>query len=268
MSDSAAVDWLPDGRLDVSRALAQARFATGLDRSIPPPPPPPLPRINVRWVDGLDADRRRGLEARFGLDAEEGESPTWSYALADASRENITALVQHPDVADTHYIDRAEMTLAAGAFRAPEPPRYRAPSLERVPRRYTLALTVTGVPAGDLRLEDIDLVFVNTVTGQEVEARRVASHDVGDAPSRDGPLALPPAPAVVTWLAAHSHLDIRRLPPANCRCAVARIAFPNISSYHAATTYVSSPAPTSSLVPASCCSCGAASSSVDPRTGR
>ena len=82
-SDSAAVDWLTDGRLDVSRPLADARFATGLDSSIPPASLP-LPRINVRWVDGLDADRRRGLEARFGLDAEEGESSTWSYGLADA----------------------------------------------------------------------------------------------------------------------------------------------------------------------------------------
>ena len=214
MSDSAAVDWLPDGRLDVSRALADARFATGLDRSIPPPPPPPPPRINVRWVDGLDADRRRGLEARFGLDAEEGESSTWSYGLADASHENITALVQHPDVEDTHYIDRVEMTLEAGAFRVADPrPRYRAPSLERVPRLYTLALTVAGVAADDLRPEDIDLVFVNTVTGQEVEARRVASHDVGDAPSREGPPALPPAPVVEAWLADHPHLVIRQTAP-------------------------------------------------------
>ena len=64
-SASVAVDWLADGRLDVSRALAQARFATGLDTSIPPAPPappPPPPKINVRWADGLDADRRRGLE--------------------------------------------------------------------------------------------------------------------------------------------------------------------------------------------------------------
>ena len=208
-SASAAVDWLANGRLDVSRALAQARFATGLDRSIPPPPPPPPPRINVRWVDGLDADRRRGLEARFGLDAEDGESSTWSYGLADASHENITAVVQHPDVEDTNYIDRVEMTLEAGAFRVAEP-RYRAPSQERVPRLYTLALTVTGVAADDLRPEDIDLVFVNAVTGQEVEARRVASHDVGDVPSRDGPAALPSAPAVEAWLAAHPHLDIRQ----------------------------------------------------------
>ena len=213
MSESVAVDWLADGRLDVSRVLAQAWFATGLDRSIPPPPPPPPPRINVRWVDGLDADRRRGLEARFGLDAGTEMVPsTWRYALVDASRANIVAIVQHPDVADTNYIDRAEMTLAAGAFRA-EPTRYPAPSLERVPRLYTLALSFTGVAAEDLRPEDIDLVFVNTVTGQEIESRRVASHDVGDAPSRDGPPALPPAPVVEAWLADHPHLDIRQTAP-------------------------------------------------------
>ena len=60
---------------------------------------------------------------------------------------------------------------------------------------------------------DIDLVFVNTVTGQEVEARRVASHDVGDAPSRDGPPALPPAPVVQAWLADHPHLNVRQTDP-------------------------------------------------------
>ena len=218
-TESVAVDWLADGRLDVSRALADARFATGLDRSIPPVPPSP-PRINVRWVVGLDADRRRALEERFGLDAEnEVELSTWSYALADESRANITALVQHPDVEDTNYIDRAEMTLEAGAFRwfLPEQQRYRAPSLERVPRLYTLLLTVSGVPADDLRPEQIDLVFTNTVTGQEVEARRVTSHDVGDARSQATPTALPPAPAVEAWLAAHPHLDIRQTTPDELR---------------------------------------------------
>ena len=219
-SASVAVDWLPDGRIDVSRALARARFATGLDTSLPPalpPPPPPPPRINVRWVAGQDADRRRGLEQRFGLDAGNEEAPaTWSYALADASRENIIALVQHPDVEDTHRINRVEMTLAADAFREEVPP-YQPPSLERVPRLYVLALTVTGVPADDLRPEDIDLVFVNTVTDQEVEARRVASHDAGDAPSGDRPTALPPAPAVEAWLAAHPHLDIRQTAPGELR---------------------------------------------------
>ena len=169
MSESVAVDWLTDGQLDVSRALAQARFATGLDTSIPPAPPappPPPPKINARWAEGLDAGRRRGLEERFGLDAGNEVAPsTWSYALADESRENIIALVRHPDVEDTHNIDRAQMTLATDAFSA-EGSGYQAPSLERVPRLHTLALTFSGVAADDLRLENIDIVFVNTVTGQ------------------------------------------------------------------------------------------------------
>ena len=211
-TESVVVDWLADGRLDVSRALAAARFATGVDTSRAPPSPP----INVRWVAGLEADRRRGLEERFGLDAgNEIESTTWRYALVDSSPANISALVRHPDVIDTHGINRAQMTLTAGAF--PEGPRYQAPSLERVPRLYALILAFTGVAADDLRPEDIDLAFVNTVTGQEVTARRVASHDVDDAPSRDGPAALPPAPAVEAWLAAHPHLEIHQTDPGELR---------------------------------------------------
>ena len=197
-SDSVVVDWLSDGRLDVSRALAEARFSTGLDRSTPQS----VPEINVRWVPGLDKDRRRALEETFGLEPRNEVAPTtWSYALTDVSRENIATLVQHPDVEDTHGIDRAEALLVE---------RYQAPSLERVPRLYTLALTFTGVAAGDLHPEDIELVFVNTVTGREVEARRVASHDVGDTPSWQRPTALPSTPAVQAWLGANSHLDIRQ----------------------------------------------------------
>ena len=204
-SDSAPVDWLGDGRLDVSRALAQARFATGIDNSnLPVQPPAPL-KINVRWIPGLGADRRRVLEERFRLVPREEVAPTtWQYDLTDVSNENIIALVQHPDVEDTHGIERADAALVA---------RHQAPSLERLPRLYALALTFTGVAAGDLRPEDIDLVFVNTVTGQEVVARRVASHDVGDTPSRDRPAALPPVPEVETWLAAHAHLDIHHTGP-------------------------------------------------------
>ena len=214
-SDSAAVDWLGDGRFDVSRALAQARFATGLDRSILPVPPPPPPKINVRWLAGIDADRRRVLEERFRLVPQEEVAPTtWQYALTDVSRANISALVQHPDVEDTNNIDRAEMTLAADVL---EGPRYLAPSLERAPRLYTLALTFTGVAAADLRPDDIDLVFVNTVTGREVEARRVAAHDVGDTSFLDRVSALPPAPGVEAWLAAHPNLDIHHTAPGELR---------------------------------------------------
>ena len=214
-SDSAAVDWLGDGRIDVSRALAQARFATGLDRSSLPVQPPPPPKINVRWIPGLDADRRRELEERFRLVPREEVAPTtWQYALTDVSRANISALVQHPDVEDTNNIDRSEMTLAADVL---EGPRYLAPSLERVPRLYSLVLSFTGVPAADLRPDDIDLVFVNTVTGREIEARRVAAYDVGETSSLERASALPPAPGVEAWLAAHPNLDIHQTAPGELR---------------------------------------------------
>ena len=194
-SESVAVDWLADGRLDVSRALTQARFATGLDRSNL------QPEINIRWVPGLDADRRRWLEERFGLETRNELTPTtWSYALTNVSRENITAILRHPDVEDTHGIDRTETLLAE---------RYEAPSLLRAPRLYTLVLTFNGVPAADLHPNDINLVFVNTVTEREVEARRVVAHDAGDTSSLERPNALPPAPGVEAWLAAHPHLDFR-----------------------------------------------------------
>ena len=160
------------------------------------------------------------------------------------------------------------MTLEAGAFRTAEP-RYQAPSLERVPRLYSLTLAFTGVTADDLRQEDVSLEFVNTVTGQEVEARRIASHDVGDAPSADRPTALPPAPAVEAWLAAHPHLDIHQTDTGELSAAPWRVS-PSRTPRPAAglMTCISSLAPTSSLVPASCCWCGAASPSVDLRTSR
>ena len=102
------------------------------------------------------------------------------------------------------------MTLAADVL---EGPRYLAPSLERAPRLYTLALTFTGVAAAVLRPDDIDLVFVNTVTGREVEARRVAANDVGDTSFLERASALPPAPGVEAWLAAHPNLEIHQTAP-------------------------------------------------------
>ena len=148
-----AVDWLADGRLDVSRA--RARFATGLDTSLAPPPLLP-PNINVRWVDGQDADRRRGLEQHFGLEAGNEEAPaTWSYVLADASRENIIALVQHPDVEDTHNINRAEMTLAAGAFPEEVPP-YQPPC---------------GLAQHDERVMDLNAQFAFVASACELGCR-------------------------------------------------------------------------------------------------
>ena len=70
--------------------------------------PPDDLRVNIRWAPELtDADRRT-LETRYSLVSPDlVEGSTWSYAPQDDSHANIRALVDHPQVADTHGIDRA-----------------------------------------------------------------------------------------------------------------------------------------------------------------
>ena len=71
--------------------------------------------INVRWRADLPIDQRSALERRFGLAVLERDPPTWRYTIADAGRANLEALVMHPDVADTHFVDRQEFRLSADA---------------------------------------------------------------------------------------------------------------------------------------------------------
>src|SRR5688572_16168026 len=67
----------------------------------------PAPAVNIRWSPSIDDTQRAALEARFRLvDGEKREGETWSYRLADASSDNLAALVRHSDVVDTHKIDR------------------------------------------------------------------------------------------------------------------------------------------------------------------
>jgi hypothetical protein len=69
------------------------------------------PTVNVRWVGAVDDGARQSLERLFGLDAAQWlEGTTWRYVLRNRSRENIAALVAHPDVEDTHDLDRSELT--------------------------------------------------------------------------------------------------------------------------------------------------------------
>lgn len=70
----------------------------------------PAPRVSIRWVSTLDEAARGEMERRFSLTAAERSDDVsvnaWTYRLLDKSRDNVRALVGHPDVADTHYIDR------------------------------------------------------------------------------------------------------------------------------------------------------------------
>jgi hypothetical protein len=66
------------------------------------------PFVNVRWAPDVGDAQRAELEARFGL--AHGtllEPPTWSYQLENTDPSNVSALVKHRSVADTHKINRA-----------------------------------------------------------------------------------------------------------------------------------------------------------------
>jgi hypothetical protein len=67
-------------------------------------PPPP---VNIRWRSDVDARRRAELEQRYRLRVLEHDGgTTWRYAVTDAGRRNVDALVADPHVDDTHGIER------------------------------------------------------------------------------------------------------------------------------------------------------------------
>jgi hypothetical protein len=71
-------------------------------------PVQPVP-INIRWSGDVDDARRQNLERQFHLiEGQRTEGTTWAYVLTDPSTENIRAIVRHPDVDDTAYVDRTE----------------------------------------------------------------------------------------------------------------------------------------------------------------
>lgn len=74
----------------------------------------PLPeQIQIRWAPSADDERAR-LESRYTLHdgaRDESDARTWLYAVDDTSRENLRALIDDPQVADTHLVDRARARL-------------------------------------------------------------------------------------------------------------------------------------------------------------
>lgn len=79
-------------------------------------PPPRSEQVTIRWSPALSDDERQQLEQRFSLAAgarktDAAESNVWNYRLSDLSRDNVRAIVMHPGVADTHFIDRSAFTV-------------------------------------------------------------------------------------------------------------------------------------------------------------
>jgi hypothetical protein len=90
--------------------------------------PPVAPMIHVTWQDGLGPAERTALERRYHLEnLGPKESTTWVYTLRDTSTENIRALIQSPDVRDTHFLDRTQFTVSPDA--APYVPPWVSPAV-------------------------------------------------------------------------------------------------------------------------------------------
>ena len=71
------------------------------------PPEVTLPRVTVRWAEGVPDDRRDETAARHGLiGGERVSGRTWRYDLTDASQARVLALLADPAVEDTGGIDR------------------------------------------------------------------------------------------------------------------------------------------------------------------
>jgi len=70
-------------------------------------------QVTVRWTSGLPDARRAALERELSLGTPEPkpdrteEVNAWNYRLSDLSIENVRRIVGHPEVVDTHFIDRS-----------------------------------------------------------------------------------------------------------------------------------------------------------------
>lgn len=81
-------------------------------------PSPMAPRVNVRWTAELTDAERKDVEQKFRLlDGEQRDTSTWAYDLGDPAPATVKALVSHPAIEDTHYIDRAAGTVSGDAPR-------------------------------------------------------------------------------------------------------------------------------------------------------
>jgi hypothetical protein len=76
----------------------------------------PAPIVNIDWREGLSAAARRQAERDLSLEfVEDGDEG--HYELGSPRQADIAAIVAHPDVEDTHRIDREHATLTADADR-------------------------------------------------------------------------------------------------------------------------------------------------------
>ena len=73
------------------------------------------PVVSVQWREGLSEESRRQTERDLYL--ERTTDHEGDYELGSPRRPDIAAIVAHPDVDDTHRIDRAHATLTVDSYR-------------------------------------------------------------------------------------------------------------------------------------------------------
>jgi hypothetical protein len=72
----------------------------------------PAPIVNINWREGLSAEERRRIERDLYLEFVEDDDEG-HYELGSPRPADIAAIVAHPDIDDTHRIDREHGTLSA-----------------------------------------------------------------------------------------------------------------------------------------------------------
>ncbi len=170
------------------------------------------PRINIRWRPGIADSQRAALERQLSLSpVEQLQGDTWRYQLHDTSARSIAAIVQHPDVEDTHHIDRADFDVAGDAprdERRPGPLGQRWPAVAYLMSDYgPSVLVVLALLAGGYAARP--------------DVARAVSHRTGAAVTRGIPSITPRTLAmfrlVFGLIAAYYVLDLpfpdKRVPP-------------------------------------------------------
>lgn len=163
------------------------------------------PVVHVRWAASVDERARAELQQRFGLTgAKHDTGSTWVYFLISPSAGNIQALVESPDVEDTHHIDRLRFRVSLSA-------EHRGPYISAEPatrwippvlRASVVVLIVAGMAAFGLALAPaVARVSV------EVFSRRTAQQaaDALRRPSTWGVIVLT-ASLVLLWTQYLAHL--------------------------------------------------------------
>ena len=90
-------------------AWSMALALVGLHVSLAPSLPS---HVNIRWSPRATDVERTLAERELTLtEGRPQDERTWTYALRDRSPQNITRIIRHPLVEDTHHLDRDRFTL-------------------------------------------------------------------------------------------------------------------------------------------------------------